>query len=304
MVHEDRGIAMSEFVAGAHVSSSGGIFTAIENGEKIEAEAIQIFASPPQTWRQTNHKPDAIAKFRDLHTRSAITDVWIHNIYLANLATEDPEHLNKSIDSVQFALRIAEMIDAKGVVLHTGSHKGRGMEAVIDQVSDALVTIIENSPGKAILALEDMAGQGGQIGKDFGELGALLKRVQSERLQVCLDTCHAFAAGYDISSSDGINVAMTEFDRVIGLEYLAVVHANDSKVECGGLRDRHENLGEGYIGSDGFEAITAHSAFQGKTFLLEVPGFKDAEGKANGPDLENIRRLRALRSGLPISADA
>ena len=288
---------MPDFIAGAHVSSSGGIFNAIGNGEKVESEAIQIFASPPQTWRQTNHKPEAIAKFRELHEASDIGDVWIHNIYLANLAAELPEQLAKSIDSVRFAMRIAHEIGAQGVVLHTGSHKGKGMDAVADQVSDALIEILKDAPGTAILALEDMAGQGGQIGKEFGELGMLLKRVQSDRLQVCLDTCHAFAAGYDIGSADGIDVAMTVFDREIGLEHLAVVHANDSKVELGGLRDRHENIGEGHIGVVGFEAITAHPAFQGKALLLEVPGFEDEDGKSAGPDLENINRLKRLRAG-------
>jgi len=288
---------MVDFISGAHVSSSGGIFNAIGNGEKIEAEAIQIFASPPQTWRQTNHKPEAIEKFRTLHADSDVGDVWIHNIYLANLAAEDPEQLKKSIDSVQFALRIADAIGAEGVVLHTGSHKGRGMDAVADQVTDALIEILKDAPGTALLALEDMAGQGGQIGKEFGELGMLLKRVQSDRLQICLDTCHAFAAGYDLGSSDGLEASMTEFDQEIGLEHLAVIHANDSKVERGGLRDRHENIGEGHIGMPGFEAITTHPAFEGKAFLLEVPGFENEDGKTEGPDLENINRLKRLRAG-------
>jgi deoxyribonuclease IV len=293
---------MPEFIVGAHVSSSGGVFNAIGNGEKIEAEAIQIFASPPQTWRQTNHKPDVIAKFRELHEASSVGDVWIHNIYLANLAAEDPEQLAKSIDSVRFAMRIADAIGAEGVVLHTGSHKGKGMDAVADQVTNALIEILEDAPGTALLALEDMAGQGGQIGKEFAELGLLLKRVQSDRLQVCLDTCHAFAAGYDIGSAEGIEVSMTEFDRAIGLEHLAVVHANDSKVELGGQRDRHENIGEGKIGLAGFEVITSHPAFQDKAFLLEVPGFDTDEGKADGPDLENINRLKRLRAGVAAVA--
>jgi deoxyribonuclease-4 len=293
---------MPDFIVGAHVSSSGGIFNAIPNGEKIEAEAIQIFASPPQTWRQTNHKPEAIEKFRELHEASGINDVWIHNIYLANLAAEDPEQLKKSIDSVQFSLRIADAIGAEGVVLHTGSHKGRGMDAVADQVADALVEILKDAPGTALLALEDMAGQGGQIGKDFSDLGLLLKRVKSDRLQICLDTAHAFAAGYDIATSEGIEVAMTEFDDEIGLEHLAVVHANDSKIALGGQRDRHENIGEGHIGIEGFEVITAHPAFQGKAFLLEVPGFENEDGKADGPDLENINRLKRLRAGAAVVA--
>ncbi len=292
---------MVEFIAGAHVSSSGGIFNAIGNGAEIEAEAIQIFASPPQTWRQTNHKPEAIEKFKTLHTDSDIGEVWIHNIYLANLAAEDPEQLKKSIDSVQFAMRIADAIGAEGVVLHTGSHKGRGMDAVADQVTDALIEILRDAPGTAVLALEDMAGQGGQIGKEFGELGLLLNRVKSDRLQVCLDTAHAFAAGYDIGNTEGVEISMTEFDREIGLDHLAVIHANDSKIELGGLRDRHENIGEGHIGMTGFEAITAHPAFEGKAFLLEVPGFEDNDGKAHGPDLENVNRLKRLRAATAVA---
>ena len=170
------------------------------------------------------------------------------------------------------------------------------MDAVADQVTDALIEILKDAPGTAVLALEDMAGQGGQIGKEFGELGLLLDRVQSDRLQVCLDTAHAFAAGYDIGNVEGLEVAMTEFDEVIGLERLAVVHANDSKIELGGQRDRHENIGEGHIGMAGFEAITSHEAFAGKAFLLEVPGFENEDGKADGPDLENVNRLKRLRA--------
>jgi deoxyribonuclease-4 len=292
---------MAQIVVGGHVSSSGGIFNAITNGEEIEAEAIQIFASPPQTWRQTNHKPEAIARFRELREASAIRDVWIHNIYLANLAAEDPEQLAKSIDAVEFSMRIADAIGAQGVVLHTGSHKGRGMDPVVDQVTEALAKIIEGAPGTAILALETMAGQGGTIGKDLSDLGMLLDRVQSDRLQVCVDTCHTFAAGYDISTREGLDQAMTEFDKLIGLAKLAVVHANDSKVPLGGLRDRHENIGDGHIGYPGFEAIVDHPAFEGKAFLLEVPGIEDEKGEAHGPDLENINRLKKLRTGAAVA---
>jgi deoxyribonuclease-4 len=292
---------MAQIVVGGHVSSSGGIFNAIPNGEEIEAEAIQIFASPPQTWRQTNHKPEAIARFRELREASAIRDVWIHNIYLANLAAEDPEQLAKSIDAVEFSMRIADAIGAQGVVLHTGSHKGRGMDPVVDQVTEALAKIIEGAPGTAILALETMAGQGGTIGKDLSDLGMLLDRVQSDRLQVCVDTCHTFAAGYDISTREGLDQAMTEFDKLIGLAKLAVVHANDSKVPLGGLRDRHENIGDGHIGYPGFEAIVDHPAFEGKAFLLEVPGIEDEKGEAHGPDLENINRLKKLRTGAAVA---
>ena len=281
---------MARVQVGAHVSSAGGIFTALGRAEAIEAEAIQIFPSAPQQWRKTNHKPEAIAKFKELRAASTIGDVWMHNIYLANLATEDPEQLEKSTDSVINALTVADAVEAQGVVLHTGSHRGRGLEAVLEQVAEALRRILDDAPGEAVLALENAAGHGGVIGAGFAELGAILKAVDSPRLQVCFDTCHAFAAGYDIADPEAIKAVVKEFDAEIGLHRLAVVHANDSKMELGGNRDRHENIGDGHIGLGGLRTVMSHPAFQGKAWLLEVPGIEDG-----GPDLENVNRLKRIR---------
>ena len=281
---------MARVPIGAHVSASGGIFNAIERGEAIEAEALQIFPSAPQTWRKTNHKPEAIARFRELHGTSAIDEVWLHAIYLANLATEKPEQLERSIDSVVHALTVADAIGAQGVVLHTGSHRGRGFDAVLSQVAEALTRILEESPGAALLALENAAGQGDVIGASFHELGAILKAVGASRLHVCLDTCHAVAAGYNIADPRTIEAVVQEFDAEIGVDRLAVIHANDSKMELGANRDRHENIGDGHIGRDGLRVVMAEPAFQGKPWLLEVPGMD-----GDGPDLENVRRLRRIR---------
>ena len=287
---------MGQVSIGAHVSTAGGIFTAIERGDAIAAESLQIFPSAPQTWRPTRHTPEAIARFCELREQYGIAQVWVHNIYLANLATENPEQLEKSIGSVVNALRVTEAIGAQGVVLHTGSHRGRGFEAIIDQVTGALMRILEEAPGEPLLALENAAGQGGSIGARFGELGELIRAVDSPRLAVCLDTCHAFAAGYDIAQEEGLSAAMDEFEREVGFDRLAVVHANDALMEVGSGRDRHENIGDGHIGSDGFRRILAHSAFAGCAFILEVPGIPLEDGsKAGGPDLENVRRLRALQ---------
>ncbi|MBM3139471.1 MAG: deoxyribonuclease IV [Chloroflexi bacterium] len=282
---------------GAHVSSSGGIYAAIERGEAIGAEAIQIFPSAPQTWRATAHTPEALARFRELHAASAIGEVWLHNIYLANLATEDPEMLEKSVASVVHALTVADAIGARGVVLHTGSHKGRGLDEVHRQVCETLARILDAAPGSAKLALENAAGHGGVIGGKFAELGTLLHTVRDPRLAVCVDTCHAFAAGYDLADREGLAITMTEFDSEIGLEHLAVVHANDSKLALGSERDRHENIGDGHIGREGFRTIVESGAFAGKAFLLEVPGIPDEAGKQDGPDAENVARLRAIRDG-------
>ena len=287
---------MSDLLVGGHVSSSGGIYKALERGKEIQAEAIQIFCSAPQMWRATKHTDEAVEQFVTDFAASSIKSVWIHNIYLANLATDKPEMLEKSIASVVNALSIASKISATGVVLHTGSHKGLGIDAVSDQVIQALIKILDETPTNTKLALENMAGQGGVIGATFEELGMLLDGVDSDRLGVCFDTCHAFAAGYDISNSEGVDSTMNEFDAAIGFEKLLVVHANDSLMELGGNRDRHENIGQGFIGDDGFKAILGHSAFAEVPFLLEVPGYptEDSE-KGNGPDLQNVNHLKKLR---------
>jgi len=288
---------MNSIIVGAHVSSSGGIYNAIDNAKAINAEAIQIFPSAPQMWRMTQHKPDAIEKFKELYAASNLKEIWIHNIYLANLAADTNEHLNKSIESVLHALDLANQINANGVVLHTGSHKGKGFENVVDQVVSALEEILDRSPSSTILALEDMAGQGGTIGTTFEELETLLKRVNSSRLKVCLDTCHAFAAGYDIRDEKSVSSVIQQFDDTIGLENLAVIHANDSKVDLGEQKDRHENIGQGYIGTVGFEAMLHHPGFAQKSFILEVPGYPEPQtGKSNGPDQINIDELKRIRS--------
>lgn len=281
---------------GAHVSSSGGIFNAVTRAQEIGAEAVQIFVSSPQMWRATKHSDEACARFREMHAAAGLGEVWVHNIYLANLATETEEQLEKSIGSVVNALTVGAAIGARGVVLHTGSHHGLGLAPFVEQVTAALRVILASTPDEVVLALETMAGQGGSIGKDFEDIGTLLRAVDSPRLRVCLDTCHTFAAGYELRTSEGVEATMRAFDDAIGVEQLAVVHANDSKTPLGGLRDRHENVGEGHLGADGFRAVMAHPAFAGKAFLLEVPGFPTPEKpKGDGPDAENVSRLKAIR---------
>lgn len=275
---------------GAHVSSSGGIWTAVERGTAIEAEAIQIFGSAPQTWRKTNHTAAAYERFRQARAESSLRAVWLHCPYLPNLAVEDDEMWEKSIDCVINALTVADGAGADGVVLHTGSHRGRGMEAVLPRVAAALERILSEAPGEALLALENAAGQGGTIGKDFAELGSILRAVATPRLAVCIDTCHAFAAGYNLATTEGMQQMLAEIDDEVGLGRVAVMHANDSKMEFGSTRDRHENICDGHIGADGFRVILSTPELQRLPMLLEVPGL---DGK--GPDLENVRRLKQLR---------
>ena len=282
--------ARPRIAIGAHCSASGGLWRTIERAAEIEAEAVQFFGSSPRAWRPTNHKPEAYERFRTLRAESGIGQAWLHGSYLVSLAARSEEQHEKSVASVVNALSVAARAGADGVVLHSGSHLGRGFEAVLPEVVSALARIFDEAPEGPLLALETAAGQQGPIGGNFAELGAILDASGSPRLRVCLDTCHTFAAGYDIATPEGMADTLEEFEREIGLDLLAVIHANDSKQELGSGRDRHENIGDGHIGYEGFRTILAEPAFAGRALLLEVPGIE-----GDGPDLENIRRLKRLR---------
>jgi deoxyribonuclease-4 len=207
-----------------------------------------------------------------------------------------PEIVEKSIDCLINNLVAASKLGAEGVIFHGGSHKGRGFDAVLDQAAATLNEALSRSPDDVSLIIENSAGMGAHIGASFVELGRMVKAIDDKRVKICLDTEHCFAAGYNIADTEGVKAAMEEFDREIGLDKLVAVHANDAKVEHGSGIDRHENIGEGYIGLDGFEVIMSHPAFQDVPFLLEVPG-----PDKKGPDRENMDRLKAIREKLAIS---
>ena len=226
---------------------------------------------------------------------SGIEPVFLHGPYLINLATESAEQLKKSTDALSGDLQLASAIGAKGVIFHLGSHKGAGYEARVDQVIDQCRQVLKATPDDAWLILENSAGMGGAIGSKFAELGRITRDSGSDRVKVCLDTQHSFAAGYDFKTREGLDAAMAEFDGEIGLDRLVAVHANDSKIELGGGRDRHENIGEGYIGRDGFTNLLSHPAFADVPFLLEVPGFDDS-----GPDKANLDILKELRAAANV----
>jgi deoxyribonuclease-4 len=276
---------------GAHVGSSGGLITSFERAQAIGAETIQIFGSPPQQWRRRIIRPEECEAFRKGMADTGIEPVFLHGTYLINLATEKPDQLDKSTEALAGDLKLASAAGAKGVIFHVGSHKGAGFDAVLQQIVDALKKVLDETPEDAWIILENNAGQGGGVGSRFPELGAIMRGVASQRLKVCLDTEHAYAAGYDLATPEGIEAAMAEFDQEIGLEHLVAVHANDSKTPLGGGVDRHDNIGEGHIGRAGFEVIMAHPAFRDVPFLLEVPGF-DGEG----PDKANVGLLKEIRA--------
>jgi len=284
---------------GAHVKTAGGLPTAFERAQAIGAEAIQIFGSSPQMWRTTSHSPEDIERFRALMVETGIGPVFIHGTYLVNLASADPANLARSVGNLKYSMSLCAAIGASGVIFHVGSHKGSGFVAVLPQMVASIRDVLGATPSDSRLVLENSAGMGGSVGSKFAELGAIIREVGrplADRVQVCFDTEHAYAASYDVASQAGLAATMAEFEREVGLAKLVAVHANDSKIPLGGGVDRHENIGEGHIGRQGFENIMRHPAFREVPFLLEVPGFE-----GDGPDKPNVDILREIRDELGLA---
>jgi apurinic endonuclease APN1 len=278
---------------GAHVSTSGGPVTAFDRALSVGAEAVQIFLTPPQQWRSSKVEPDVAQLFRERNAAEGDIPVFVHGVYLINLATPDVPNLNRSTSTLKSSMTTCAQLGIKGVIFHLGSHKGQGLDTVFDQICRACTDVLDSTPRDALLILENSAGAGGTIGSRFADLGRIIREVGNERVKVCLDTQHSYAAGYDFASGEGLELAMTEFEQEVGFDQLVAVHANDSKVELGSGRDRHENIGEGHIGVEGFRRIMSHRGFQNVPFLLEVPGF---DGK--GPDQQNVDILKSIRAEL------
>lgn len=276
---------------GAHVGTAGGVDKSIERALKIGAETIQIFSGAPQAWRRKNYTSAEVDAYQARVQETGIEPAFIHGLYLVNLATGNPDLLAKSLDALGQEMSAAGLIGAKGVIFHLGSHKGAGYEARFQQVVDCVRRVVDGAPENTWLILENSAGMGGAIGSSFSELGRIVREAGSPRVKICLDTQHAFASGYDVKTRDGLEKTLSEFEREIGLERLVAVHANDSKCALAGGLDRHENIGEGHIGRDGFLNIISHTAFAETPFLIEVPGFDN-----EGPDRQNIEILKALRA--------
>jgi len=275
---------------GAHVRTAGGVDRGIDRAVEIGAEAIQIFSGAPQAWKRKSYTPGEVEAYRAKAEANGIGPCFIHGLYLVNLAADSPELLAKSLNALVEDMKAAHLLGARGVIFHLGSHKGAGYEARVRQVIQYVQRVIEATPEDTWLILENSAGMGGSVGSKFAELGLIAREAGSARVKVCLDTQHAFAAGYDLRSRDGLLRAVEEFEADVGLERLVAVHANDSKCPLGAGLDRHENIGEGHIGRDGFANIMGHPAFAEVPFLLEVPGF---EGE--GPDRRNVEILKEIR---------
>ncbi|MBI3743329.1 MAG: deoxyribonuclease IV [Chloroflexi bacterium] len=275
---------------GAHVSSSGSIDKAVDRVMEIGAEAVQMFASGPTNWHIKDHPQKDRDAYKAKAKEHGIGPTFFHGVYLINLGSPNPELRAKGVQSLIGYQQVAATLDGAGTIFHVGSHKGHGFETIVPQVVKHLTEVLEAAPPGPSLIIENSAGMGNSIGASFAEIGTLIKALGSDRVKVCLDTQHSFANGYNVATKVGLNAAMDEFDREIGLKKLVAVHANDSKCPLLGGLDRHANIGEGHIGLAGFENIMRHPAFKDVPFLLEVPGFDN-----NGPDKKNVDILKSMR---------
>jgi deoxyribonuclease-4 len=276
---------------GAHMSSSGGIDSAIDRIVAVGGDCVQVFTQSPRMWRPTNHKPEAIERFREKRREAGIGGVVCHALYLVNLAAPDDAIYEKSIQAMCNTVDAASAIEADAVIFHVGSHLGAGFEVGLERTVEALTQILERCKGDTWLLMENSAGAGGTIGRSLEELAVLLERLDHHpRLGVCLDSCHLYVSGYDVTDRAAVDSMVAELDERIGLDRLRALHVNDSAAELGSNRDRHANIGEGLMGEN-LGAFLAHPAFQHLSAYLEVPG----ENKT-GPNANEIQKLRDLHA--------
>jgi deoxyribonuclease-4 len=290
-------------VIGAHVSAAGGLDNVLLRARAIGAEAVQLFPSSPRQWRPCRHPAAAARGFR-AELAAAGIPLFLHTIYLINLAAPDPEQRQRSVAAVSDALVFGARAGAAGVVTHLGSHRGEGFDAACPRVAEALDRAVEGAraaAGGALppLLLETAAGGRGSVGDSPGELGRLLSEAdRGGQLGVCLDSAHLFAAGYPVHTTAGLDETLRRFDAQVGLERVGLVHLNDSATPLGSRRDRHANLWTGELGREGVAGWVRSPRLRGVPFVLETPGFD-----GNGPDHRNLWRAKRLRGAAQRAAD-
>jgi deoxyribonuclease-4 len=268
---------------------SGGIKKALENAHSFGMDSVQLFAQSPRAWRFPEHDPADLAAFRARREELGMGAVSIHALYLLNLASPKDDFYEKSVETLRKTVDTACAIGAESVVFHVGSHLGSGFEAGLERVVPALAEALERCSDTTWLCMENSAGAGGTIGRSLAELAALYDALdRHKRLGVCLDSCHLFVSGYDITKPEVMDDVLAELDRELGLERLRCLHVNDSKAPLGSNLDRHENIGDGLLG-ERLAVFLGHPKLQGLPALLEVPG---TDG--HGPDTEQMAKLRAL----------
>ena len=275
---------------GAHVSSAGRIDKAVDRAVEVGAESFQIFGAAPQMWRRKHHPDEDTESYREKFREAKLNSSFIHAVYLINLASPDDELLRKSTDTLTAELDLAARIGADGVIFHVGSHMGSGFDYALPRIAASMKEALDRTPDDALLLIENNAGQGRSVGSTFPEISAIMNAVDNPRVRICLDTCHAHAAGYNVATIAGLKETMDEFQRELGADTLVAIHANDSKTELGSGKDRHENIGQGSIGMKAFRRMVRNRVLRKAAWLLEVPGYE-----GGGPGKADVDILKALR---------
>jgi deoxyribonuclease-4 len=274
---------------GAHCS--GGIKKALDRAAELGADSMQLFVQSPRTWRFPEHDPADLAAFRERRRELGIRGVLVHALYLVNLASPNDDFWEKSVSTLRSTVDTACAIEAEGVVFHVGSHQGVGFEAGLERVVPALAQVLERSSDTTWVLMESSAGAGGTIGRSIDELAALFDALDRHpRLGICLDSCHLWVSGFDVTDSAQLDGLLGDLDARVGLDRLRALHVNDAQAALGSNRDRHANIGEGLIGEK-LGVFLSRPALQGLPAVLEVPGPDN-----HGPDENELRKLRELHA--------
>jgi deoxyribonuclease-4 len=276
---------------GAHVSSSGGIDKAVDRAVAIGAESVQVFTQSPRTWRPTNHDPASFERFRSKRTEAGIGGVVCHAVYLCNLAAPDPVVYERSVTALRNTTEVACAIGAEAVVFHVGSHLGSGLEVGLERVVPALEQALEVCTDETWLLMENSAGAGGTIGRSIEELAVIWERLgRHPSLGVCLDSCHLWVSGVDVTDPETLDACLDELDSAIGLDRLRALHVNDAAAPFGSNRDRHANILEGELG-ERLGVFLANPRLQGLPAVLETAGPDN-----HGPDANEIQKTKDLHA--------
>lgn len=274
---------------GAHVSIAKSLDSAIDNAQQLKCDTFQIFTRNPRGWKFNPLDPEEVQVFKEKLDKSGLAPVVDHMPYLPNLSCPEDEIYDKSVSTLNAEVERCVQLGIRYLVVHLGSHLGAGRQVGLDRLGKALNQATKRAKGDFQICLENMAGQKNSMGSKFEDVREILDTVkQQERVAVCLDTCHTYAAGYDLHVEKAVEKTMAAFDSTVGFENLKVVHLNDSENGLGSGLDRHEHIGRGYIGNSGFKAILHHKAVRDLPMILETP-VDDRRGIPG--NLEAVRRL-------------
>ena len=274
---------------GAHVSAASGLFNAPLNAKKLGLECFQFFSRPPQGGAVSDISQEHASLFLTTCEKNAFVDYYIHAPYIVNLASKEARIRNNSIHILRGELERGSLLKARAMMAHLGSASGVGDEVGIKLVIEGLKKILDGHKGSTQFLIEISAGAGAVVGDTFEEIAAILDGVGDDTIGICFDTAHAFASGYDLRDKKSVAATMKKFDGLIGLDRLLISHCNDSKVEFGAKKDRHEHLGHGYIGRAGFEAIVNSPVFKKINLILET------EPDEIATDITLLKKLRGSR---------